>query len=190
MGNAQDWCLASSVYPDVEVACLVAEDEDGVEDEENQVIRVKRTETLMIPRQGKVPLSPLNLKQSTSYIDFIKNIFKLRDLLLRKDDVISKFLQTRITLFSQCLIARPRTPWPLHQFQRPSLHSADRFRTTIHPIDFGASLKAKVQYSVTVTGESDISDLKELVHEKGIERHILAKDLVLLKVAAPYSPVL
>ena len=34
MGNAQDWCLASSVYPDVEVACLVAEGEDGVEDEE------------------------------------------------------------------------------------------------------------------------------------------------------------
>ena len=45
-------------------------------------------------------------------------------------------------------------------------------------------------FTVTVTDKSDISDLKELVHEKGIERHILAKDLVLLKAAALYSPVL
>ena len=48
-------------------------------------------------------------------------------------------------------------------------------------------------FTVTVTGESDISDLKEPVHEKGInisERHVLAKELVLLKVATAYSPVL
>jgi hypothetical protein len=47
-------------------------------------------------------------------------------------------------------------------------------------------------FTVTVTGESDINDLKELVHEKGInisEQHVLAKELVLLKVATAYSPM-